>query len=151
MFVSLSSVAVTANNSMQQTCWRRPLISDVRHHTMRRFATLLTALGCISSQAQADPSLVQILEATKECDETQCTFRAGKDLQFTISGIGKLSGGIVFERSFHEGDYYASIGLLHGCVIVHNGKAKPPILTEIAFVSPRSGKVYLSWQECKGK
>ena len=94
-------------------------------------------------------TLVQRLEKTKVCSKTECTYRAGKDLQFTIAGIGQADVGSVFERSAYEGDYYASMGMAHGCVIVHNGKAKGSILTELAFVSPKTGRAYSTWQDCQ--
>jgi hypothetical protein len=46
-----------------------------------------------------------------------------------------------------NGDYHATLGILHGCVIV-----KPETLNSnpfnFAFVSPRTGKVYLNWEAC---
>lgn len=99
--------------------------------------------------ASAKPTLAQRLDATKACSPTECTFREGRDLQITLSGLGEPNGGIVFEKSSFEGDYYASIGLAHGCVIVQNGKARKTDLTEVAFIHPRTAKVYESWKECK--
>jgi len=100
--------------------------------------------------AQSTPTLAQHLEATKACAKRECIYRAGRDLQITITGIGAANAGVVFERSNYEGDYYASMGMAHGCVIVHNGKAKPAF-SELAFISPVTGKVHTSWQECQVK
>jgi hypothetical protein len=117
---------------------------------MRLSLALIALVSTPLAIAQSMPPLLRQLEATKVCDEKgACTYRAGKDLRFTITGIGTPNTGIVFERSLYEGDYYASIGVSHGCVIVHNGKAKPPILSELAFVSPTNGHIYSSWQECQ--
>ncbi len=58
--------------------------------------------------------------------------------------------GINFYASSLEGDYYASVGVLHGCITVTPGK-----LSEgkedggYAFISPKNDKVYKDWRSCK--
>jgi hypothetical protein len=73
-------------------------------------------------------------------------------LEFTIAGVGDPDAGISFLRSDWNGDFYARFGLMHGCVIVTFGKQAPRgiSLSGFAFVSPRSGKVYKTYQECQG-
>ena len=58
--------------------------------------------------------------------------------------------GITFMSSSFEGDYYATVGMMHGCVIVKPGKtlSYPGALLDFAFVSPRTGKVYTDWVSC---
>ncbi len=79
-----------------------------------------------------------------------CTCRGGRDLYIAIAGIGMPDTGINFYASSLEGDYYASVGVLHGCIIVTPGK-----LSEgkedggYAFISPKNGKVYKDWWSCK--
>ena len=118
--------------------------------SMKRLLVTGLLLAQVGGTVFAQTSLAEELESTKTCDRSQCSFRAGRDLRFTITGIGDSNGGVVFDRSLSDGDYYASLGLRHGCIIVHNGAAKPPILTQVAFVHPRTAKVYNSWQACMG-
>lgn len=109
--------------------------------------------------------------AGKECqvseeDQTiSCKYRVGKDLEFSIDGIGSPMVGVTFLKSNFHGDYYAAFGLLHGCVIVKRGrKIHEKILEEFArgemgkveavngiyaFVSPKNGKVYEDWPSCQ--
>ncbi len=79
----------------------------------------------------------------------ECDYRVGRSLHFTIAGVGDGDAGIAFMESSFGGDFYASVGLLHGCVIVWPGKAsKNPNPLDVAFVSPRDGKVYQDWVTC---
>ena len=89
----------------------------------------------------------------KKCKESSqqlnCEYKVGKDLEFSIDGIGMPDIGITFVRSIFSGDYYAAFGLLHGCVIVKHGEASELFLQDFAFVSPKNGKVYKTWEACK--
>jgi hypothetical protein len=98
----------------------------------------------------------------KTCTEAQsqeisCEYRVGKDLHFTIDGIGGESTGITFMKSNFEGNFYPTFGLRHGCVIVKRGKKnwKPDVdygpgsPFDYAFISPKNGKVYRDWVDCK--
>jgi hypothetical protein len=90
----------------------------------------------------------------KECKETQhqlnCTYKVGKDLEFSIDGIGMPDTGITFTRSKGiEGDYLAQFGLIHGCIIIKHGKNSKLFGKDFAFVSPKNGKVYKTWEDCK--
>lgn len=78
-----------------------------------------------------------------------CEYRVGQDLYFTIDGVGEAEAGITFMRSNFDGDFYATVGALHGCVIVKRGlkHIAEPFL-DYAFVSPKNGKVYRNWKEC---
>jgi hypothetical protein len=99
--------------------------------------------------AYSQETLVQRLEASKDCDAHECTYRAGNDLKFTIVSIGEANAAITFERSSFDGYYWANFLTESGCVVVLPGKAAPPMLDEVAFVSPKTGKVYSTRQECK--
>jgi len=80
----------------------------------------------------------------------ECDYRVGPSLHFNIAGVGDKDASIAFFASSFDGDYYATVGVLHGCVIVKPGKtAKRAGLLDFAFVSPRSGKVYLDWESCQ--
>lgn len=89
----------------------------------------------------------------KKCSESHqqlyCEYTVGKDLEFSIAGIGMPDTGITFLRSKHEGDYFAQFGLMHGCIIIKHGKHSKLFGKDFAFVSPKNGKVYKSWEDCK--
>ncbi|MCI2284259.1 hypothetical protein L3081_13780 [Colwellia sp. MSW7] len=92
-----------------------------------------------------------ILEG-KKCQEDDyqqlnCSYKVGKDLHIEIAGIGQEDTGIAFLKSNFNGDYYGKFGLLHGCVIVNNGNS----FSDFAFISPKNGKVYKSWENCKNQ
>jgi hypothetical protein len=84
-----------------------------------------------------------------------CRYKVGKDLEFTIAGIGQPDTGVTFVKSSFEGDFYASFGIQHGCVIVKRGQkavtsqelSGPDSAFDFAFVSPKNGKVYRRWEE----
>ena len=112
-------------------------------------ALLLTSPGMAADQTYED------VIKEKSCNESgsrrlDCTCRVGRDLYITIAGIGMPDTGINFYDSSLEGDYYASVGVLYGCIIV-----TPDKLSEgkedggYAFISPKNGKVYKDWRSCK--
>jgi len=83
--------------------------------------------------------------------QMDCVYKIGNDLQFTIAGVGMEMASISFEKSSDSGRHFAKFGMLHQCVIVSPGRAnEEDILTaQLAFVSPRTGRVYRDWMECK--
>jgi hypothetical protein len=88
----------------------------------------------------------------KEDEATQqlhCNYKVGKDLEFSIDAIGTPYTGITFTRSNIKGDYFATFGLMHGCVIVKHGGDDLALKPDVAFVSPKNGKVYKTWVDCK--
>jgi hypothetical protein len=83
--------------------------------------------------------------------ETQmvCHYSVGDGLQFSIVSVGAADAGIVFDKVSADGPYRAAMSVKHGCVIVEPRADKGAAgLPQLAFVSPRSGKVYHTWQEC---
>jgi hypothetical protein len=102
----------------------------------------------------------EVALAGKKCkeglaQEIECVFTIGKDLRIDIAGVGTDSAGATFIKSNFDGDYYATYGVLHGCIIVKPGKktraATLNALTDFAFISPRSAKVFNTWQQCQGQ
>jgi hypothetical protein len=84
-----------------------------------------------------------------------CEYKVGVGLHFVIAGVGQADAGVTFYKVDWDSDYYATFGLLHGCVIVKPGKRildhlQPgdPSGFSMAFVSPQNGKVYSDWQSC---
>jgi hypothetical protein len=107
-------------------------------------------------------STYDIVSSCKVCKETpsqeiSCEYKVGKDLHFSIDGIGGEWTGIAFMKSDYDGDFYAAFGIRHGCVIVKRGKTNwkndadhgPGSPFDYAFVSPKNGKVYRDWIDCK--
>ena len=79
----------------------------------------------------------------------ECDYRVGRSLHFAIVAPGKPDSSIYFYSASVKGDYFAVLGLLHGCVIVRPGQgASQAHQRDLAFVSPRNGKVYRTWQDC---
>ena len=78
--------------------------------------------------------------ATKQLN---CTYLAGEKFKVSIAGVGQSDAGILFNHSIFGEDYYGKFGLLHGCVIVTSKN-----FTEMAFISPRDGNIYLDWNAC---
>jgi len=91
----------------------------------------------------------------KSCEESSsqqidCEYKVGNDLLIYIAGIGLPDTSISFYASSREGDYFARVGIQHGCIIVVPGQSsKRPLSGNMAFVSPRNGKVYEDWRTCK--
>ena len=123
---------------------------------MRRIL-LLTALILPCVGVAGDDVYLKTL-AGKTCSESknqkiECTYTVGNDLKFIIGPIGDDYNSVTFLRSSFDGDYYASFGMLHGCIMVKPGKktieSDEYIFGQFAFVSPKNGNVYRDWTECR--
>lgn len=116
---------------------------------MKGLLTLFFFLVCISP-AWANKTYEDSL-AGKSCEvdvvqQFNCKYKIGKDLEIWIDGIGSSETAVTFARSDIKGDYYATFGMHHLCVIVKSGTAS---LEGFAFISPMNGNVYEDWQTCK--
>jgi len=120
-----------------------------------RFLAALVLVALIVPPVIAGSSTYDVVVAGMKCQQNsmgslECDYRVGDSLHFNIAGVGDRDAGITFFASSFDGDYYASVGLLHGCVIVKPGKkVDGPALLDFAFVSPRTGKVYSDWESCQ--
>ena len=119
-----------------------------------RFKIIIVFLSILFS-AQAFGGTYEIAVKGKKCAEKQnqqieCEYKIGNDLHITISGIGQADTGITFVKSNFDGDYYATYGLLHLCIIVKPGM-KIENFIDYAFISPRTGKVFKTWQSCQNE
>lgn len=118
---------------------------------MKIFFCLIILLAPIffSSVPQAEENLEKNNSITfektlesKKCEhqphnqQIDCNYKVGEDLQFVIAGIGLPDASIVFEKSLYEGDYYGSVGILHGCVCVKPGKKTLSKNKDMFFLSP---------------
>ena len=77
-----------------------------------------------------------------------CEYRVGGSLRFVIAGVGQDDVAVSFFRVDSIGDYYAGYAALHGCVVIKPTRQVRDSVASFAFVSPRDGKVYRSWQNC---
>jgi hypothetical protein len=121
-----------------------------------RIALLCAVAALASGNAAGSPSVYELTLKGKACEHTshqslECNYRVGKSLYVSIAGIGQPDTGIAFMKSDFDGDFYAQFGVGHGCVIIGRGKkgAAPDRPFDFAFISPKNGKVYSDWQECK--
>ena len=130
---------------------------------IQTFAALL-AFSAVSAAAQNRPTYDAVLRGTS-CKQSQpapgeaqldCDYHVGDGLAFVIAGVGEPDAAItVTKASGYEADYYLTFGVLHGCVIVKPGakatKAafRDHVLPDMAFVSPKTGKVYTTWRDCQ--
>ena len=114
-------------------------------------------LGSSDSMAQAKMTLYDLVSRAKRCQANElngsidCEYKVGKDLHIAIAAVGETTTGISFFRSNMDGDFYGSVGVQHGCVVVKSGAKSPKEISplDFAFISPRNGKVYRTWMECK--
>lgn len=114
---------------------------------------VLIAIGVLSTRGLG--STYDLLLQGKKCQEgyaqqIDCDYRIGDDFWLSITGVGVVDAGVTFMKSDFGGKYYGTYGLQHGCVVVKAKKLdKTTALPDFAFVSPRNGKIYKNWQDCK--
>lgn len=102
-----------------------------------------------AAQSTYDAVVAGMRCARQTSGQMDCEFHVGRSLRFVIAAVGHADAAITFMKVDFEGDYYASVGVLHGCVIVK--PAHPDVAAgtwDLAFVSPRTGRVYHTWQTC---
>ena len=81
---------------------------------------------------------------------TECEYRVGRALRFSIVGVGGTSPRVRFLKADSGSDYFASYSTGDGCVVVERGEQGKTLLSfDKAFVSPRDGRVYRSRLECQ--
>src|SRR5687768_16577846 len=85
-------------------------------------ADVVTAVTAGMSCRQATAPLDEELERLGFAPRLDCDYRVGRSLHFAILGVGHDDVTITIFRADFEGDYYVSIGGLHNCVVVKQGK-----------------------------
>ncbi|MBI4208498.1 MAG: hypothetical protein HY538_02175 [Deltaproteobacteria bacterium] len=122
------------------------------------FIAIFTLLFSLDVMAEKDNITYKETLKGKSCksgeSESQvlsCNYKVGKDLFFSIDGIGNHDTGItVWKSSGSDGDFYMTFGLMHQCAIVKPGrKTNVSMIGNMAFVSPKHGKVYEDWISCE--
>jgi hypothetical protein len=117
-------------------------------------AILMALIGCSAASASETVTTHADVTTGMKCapnsrGDMECDYRVGRSLHFGVVGVGKPDASIYFYSASFEGDYFAVVGLSHGCVIVRPGKALGQArTTDLAFVSPQNGMVYRDWQAC---
>jgi hypothetical protein len=93
--------------------------------------------------------IVNGTKCTMNRNQMDCNYTIGSDFWLSIAGVGGVDTGITFMKSDFKGKYYGTVGIMHGCIIVKNGVANTKSsIGNMAFVSPKNGKVYQDWQSC---
>ncbi|MBI2817111.1 MAG: hypothetical protein HYX72_09245 [Acidobacteria bacterium] len=119
---------------------------------MKRLFIVLLVVGSplVSSAQTYDDVTVGMRCWQNMSGDLECEYKVGQSLHFGIAGVGEPDASIYFYASSSKGDYFAVVGLSHKCVVVKPGlKAKEPRRIDLAFVSPRNGKVYHTWESCQ--
>lgn len=119
---------------------------------------LMALVLTLSTERLAAQSVFEATTRGANCTQNSdgariCRYKVGQGLEFSITGVGEPYAGISFLRSDIKSDYWARVGMQHRCIIVVAGERAPKeALTakgDFAFVSPRTGVVYRTWQECE--
>jgi hypothetical protein len=112
---------------------------------------LILLLFSLSANAE-NTSTYERLVKGKSChsgsnQNIDCDYKIGISFWLKIIGVGEPSATVVFMKSDYQASYYATIGKMHGCVIVQQPLRSGEIL-DVAFISPMSGKIYKSVDGC---
>ena len=122
---------------------------------MRRYgiATLILLVVFASKSFAAETTTHDAVVNGMSCSQIstgsmECIYKIGNDLVISIAGVSENDAGItIYKSNGIEGDYYPTFGILHGRIIIKPGE-KAGRIFDYAFISPKNGKVYGTWQEC---
>ena len=118
---------------------------------------LWTAQGVFA----AEQSTYDIALAGRTCSTkhkiVSCQYQVGNSLIFRIDAIGTPITTLTFLKSSIDDDFYAGYEIESGCVIIRRGLTGetsdsflgPGSMTDYAFVSLKSGKLYRTSSVCK--
>jgi hypothetical protein len=117
------------------------------------FAMLFLAPFALRAQSAFEAATRGAACTQSALGERVCAYHIGADLKISITAVGSLDAGVSFLHSDIEGDFFARMSLQHQCVIVSAGKKAPQAAQtatgQYAFISPRTGLVYQTWQQCE--
>ena len=112
----------------------------------------LAPAGAQTPQAAANPTYAAVVEGMAcrqdPSGRLDCSYAVGQSLRFVISGVGQEDAVINFVKVDSAAGYVAGFASIHGCVVVRPA-ASADSGTALAFVSPRDGRVYRTWQLCR--
>lgn len=108
----------------------------------------------ISFSANATDTFEKLAKG-KSCNtgsnqKIDCNYKIGSSFWLQIIGVGEPDATIVFMKSDYQGAYHARIGKIHACVIVQP-KFKAENVLDVAFISPKTGKIYKTVDDCYGE
>ena len=113
---------------------------EAENQTKTTYDLTVSGKSCLEGQSQ----------------QLECNYQVGKDLHIAIAGIGQPDTSITFMKSDFDGDFYATHGLRHGCIIVKRGAKgvtaeghEVGSFFDYSFISPKNGKVYTDWEKCQ--
>ena len=122
---------------------------------MRLMIVLLVLLAfCQAASAQQARLTYDVVVSGMKCQQNslgdmECNYHVGRSLHFGIAGVGLKDPSIYFYEASMKGDYFALFAPSHGCVVVKPGLALPENQRlDLAFVSPKNGRVYRTWEAC---
>lgn len=103
------------------------------HMRLAKFGVVSLASSAIATSAFAQTAFEATTRgATCRQDvggSRYCSYKVGKDLEFSIAAVGEPDAGVSFLRSNIKGDFYARFGVQHGCIIVAAGESAPKAAT----------------------
>ena len=123
---------------------------------MRAFFIVICSWLAVGTCNAYAGSLYDAVLKGKNCDERanqqrDCDYKIGQDFWLSIAAVGTSAATVHFMKSNFEGPYYASFLTGSGCVMISNGKRgiENGEVLNIAYVSPRTGNVYLDVSGCE--
>lgn len=123
--------------------------------------SIVVALVLAVSTGAEAKSVYEVLKSNRLClksqytQQTECSFKAGYDLELTIASVGKDYAATVINKSKYDGDFYASTGLaFSSCIMVQAGANNPNYKDvespdKSAFISMKDGQVYKNYRACQ--
>lgn len=112
-------------------------------------AMLFTVAGSAMAQSTYEATVRGKACSEAANQQVNCDYKIGKGFWLSIAGVGQSDAAVTFMKVDFDGQYYGTFGVMHGCVIVKPGVASKATPIDLAFVSPRNGKVYMTWQQCQ--
>ncbi len=87
----------------------------------------------------------------RETQQLDCNYRIADDFWLSIAAVGASNATVHFMASSIEGSYYASFLTESSCVMIIQGKRRSKVgdFSDLAYVSPRNGKVYQNVADCE--
>jgi hypothetical protein len=118
-------------------------------------ALLAALLAVLPATAQETPYAATSRGAACNLDASgslHCTYRVGRDLEFSLQRVTVPEVTLVIARSDAQGDYYVEPTLVSRCALVRYGQRSFAVSGSnyvFAAVSGRNGLVYRTLRECR--
>jgi hypothetical protein len=110
-----------------------------------------TCFVCVANESTYQKILKgKVCTENPSTQQIDCEYKINTEFWLSIAGIGLPDTAVTFMKADFNGKYYGTFGLLHGCVVVKPGVSnKDSLSIDMAFVSPKNGKIYQTWQLCQ--